>query len=169
MRFALLIACIGIVLSACAPRSAPAPFTGEVQRLAVSSLVSPFPRGPLEGIVNEEILANGTLRARVRVIPADELERALGGPPPQNWSAANFAQLQSLNARLFLSGRVALSASSRQAVIRLSSPGGLIGEYAAETTPFLIAYRQPAQAEDAREVIRLALERLAAGLVEAQK
>lgn len=164
MRRVFLVASLALLL-ACSPRANPAPFTGEPQRLAVSSLVSPFPRGALERIVTEEIEANPALRARVRVIPQTELERALGGVPPQNWSAANFAQLEaSLNARLFLAGRVALSAGARQAVMRLSSPRGLIGEYAGETTAFLVLYREPPQAEDAREVIRQALERMAAGL-----
>lgn len=168
MKYALLILALGLI--ACAPRNAPVAFSGEPQRLAVSSLVSPFARGSLERILREEILANPTLKARVAVIPQDELERALGGPPPQNWSAANFAQLQaSLNAGLFLSGRVALSASTRQASLRLSNPRGLIGEYAAETAAFLVPYAEPAKPEDARDAIRLALERLGAGLVDAQK
>ena len=168
MRYAPLIAFLGLV--ACAPRAAPVPFAGEPQRLAISSLVSPFARGSLERILREEILANPTLKVRVVVIPQDELERALGGPPPQNWSAANFAQLQtSLNATLFLSGRAALSASTRQASLRLSSPRGLIGEYTAETTAFLVPYAEPAKSEDARDAIRLALERMGAGLVDAQK
>lgn len=168
MRGALLIGVLALI--ACAPRTAPVPFTGTAQRLAVSSLVSPFARGALERIVREEIAANPTLRARVDVIPQDQLERALGGSPPQNWSAANFMQLGAdLNASLFLSGRVALSASTRQASLRLSSPRGLIGEYTAETTAFLIAYPEAIKPEDARDVIRLALERLGAGLAEVQK
>ncbi len=165
MRQALVIGLLALGLFACSPSANPASFTGEPQRLAISSLVSPFPRGTLEGIVTEEINANPALKARVRVIPQSELERELGGAPPQNWSAANFAQLQvSLNASLFLSGRIALSASTRQAVMRLSSSRGLIGQYVGETTSLLVYYRVPPQAEDARDVIRGALERLAEGL-----
>ncbi len=164
MRSVVLIGTL-LWLLACSPSATPAPFTGEPQRLAISSLVSPFPGGSVERLVTEEINANPALRARLRVIPQAELEGALGGAPPQNWSAENFAQLQaSLNASLFLSGRIALSASTRQAVMRLSSPRGLIGQYLAETTSFLVYYRVPPQIEDAREVIRQALERLAGGL-----
>jgi hypothetical protein len=165
MKPAFLTVPLMLGLLACAPSATPAPFTGEPQHLAISSLVSPFSRGTLERIVTEEIEATPALRARVSVIPQAELERALGGVPPQNWSAANFAQLESsLNATLFLSGRVALSASTRQAVLRLSNPRGLIGDYVGETTSLLVYYRVPPQAEDAREVIRQALEHLIAGL-----
>jgi hypothetical protein len=163
MRSALLIGALALV--ACAPSAKPAPFTGEPQRLAMASLVSPFPRGTLERIVTEEINANPALRARVRVIPPPELEGALGGLPPQNWSAQNFLALESnLNAKLFLSGRIALSETTRQAGLRLSSSRSLIGDFVGETTSVLVYYRVPPQAEDARDVVRAALNRMAEGL-----
>jgi hypothetical protein len=165
MKPAFLIPFLMLGLLACAPRANPEPFTGEPRRLAISSLVSPFPRGSLERIVTEEINANPALQARISVIPPAELERELGGPPPQNWSAANFLELEaSLNAQLFLSGRIALSATTRQAVFRLSSSRGFLSDYAGETISLLVYYRMPPQVEDAREVIRQALERLVVGL-----
>ena len=135
--------------------------------IAVASLASPQPAGSLEKILLEEIKQHPTLNARLEVIAPERLREALGGPPPQQWNAGLFEQLErELGAKLFLSGSVALGETARQARLRLARRDGLVGSFDGETTIVLglIPYRQPAQPEDAREVIRLALERLAAGL-----
>lgn len=153
-------------LLACAPRATPPSLTGAVEPLALANLVGPFPRGVLERIVTEEIGAHPALRDRLRVLPLDAVERALGSTP-QNFNAADYARLETtLGARLFLSGRVAFGTTTRQAVFRLFRTRGLVGEYGAETNAGIFFYRLPVQPEDAREVIRLMLDRLAAGLLE---
>ncbi len=162
------IALLGLVLLACAPRAATPAFNGNAEPLALANLVGPFPRGTLEQIVTEEINLNPILRERVRVLPVNTVERTLGSTP-QNFTAADYTRLETtLGATLFLSGRVAFGTTTRQAVFRLFRRNGLIGEYAAETTSGILFYRLPVQPEDAREVIRLMLNRLATGLLEAK-
>ena len=156
------------ILAACAPQpAAPSPQAGPRERLAVASIASALPAGTLERIVAEELEANPTLRARLEVIPADRLREALGGPAPQQWNAGLYERLErGASVTLFLSGAVALGENARQARFRLARRDGPVGTFEGETTTVLglIPYRQPAQPEDAREVIRLAFQRMAAGL-----
>ena len=156
---------LGLML-ACAPRASTPAFDGDAEPLALANLVGPFPRGILERIVAEEISLNPILRDRVRALPVDAVERTLGSTP-QNFTAADYTRLETaLGAKLFLSGRVAFGTTTRQAVFRLFRRSGLVGEYAAETNSGILFYRLPVQPEDAREVIRLMLNRLATGLLE---
>jgi hypothetical protein len=162
------IVLLGLVMLACAPQATTPAFNGNAEPLALANLVGPFPRGILERIVTEETNLNPILRDRVRILPTDAVERTLGSTP-QNFTAADYTRLETtLGAKLFLSGRVAFGTTTRQAVFRLFRQNGLIGEYGAETNSGILFYRLPVQPEDAREVIRLMLNRLATGLLEAK-